>query len=130
MGEIQLYSSGNVFIIHAEGENGYGKGLFYTGSKYRFLAGVISVSDKSAQSDRTPLEGHIEIFTKNKDGKEEQIYESETFSRSISQIELNDLDIENSEWVEIRFYSSDDYCSLASGYHSLDVILSGFKVYN
>lgn len=124
------YPSGNVFIISAEGEGGYGSGLFYTGSKYQYLSGIIAVSDESTKSDRIMLEGHIEILTKNKDGKVRQVYESETLSRAISQIPLNDLDIENSEWVEIRFYSSDDYFSLAEGYHSLSIILSDFELYN
>ena len=122
------YSTGNLFIIHAEGESNYGYGTFFLDKKYTMLSGIIAVSDESENRSDVQLEGWIEIGVKNGD-KYTPLWVSETFSRMTSQIEIPEVDISASEWLEIRYYNNGEYWSLAGGHHSLRVIISDLILY-
>lgn len=123
------YSAGNSFIMYAEGESGYGYGTFYLGKKYTSLSGVIAVSDESENHDDVQLKGWVEIGTKSNNDDFNSLWTSAMLSRTTSQIEIPELNIKDSEWIEIRYYSNGDYYSLAEGYHSLQIIISDMTLY-
>lgn len=123
------YSTGNSFITYAEGESNYGYATFYLGKKYTSLTGIIAVSDESENRDDTQLEGWIEIGTKT-DNDFNSLWSSQTLSRTTSTIEIPELDIADTEWLEIRYYNDGEYYSLAGGYHSLRVIISDVMIYS
>lgn len=123
------YTMGNLFLISAEGESGYGYGTFYLGKKYVGISGVISVSDESENRSDTQLEGWIEIYSKTND-EYTCLYTSPILSRMTSPEETPELDLTDADWLEIRYYNNGEYYSLAMGYHSLEVILSDFYLYS
>ena len=123
------YSPGNNFIIHAEGDSGYGYATFYLGSTYTGLTGTIAVSDESEDPDGSNLEGHIEIYTKNGEDYT-HLYSSPDLNRTVSPIEIPELTLSNAESLEIRYYNNGTYFSLAGGYHSLRIIITNVVVYS
>lgn len=123
------YSTGNLFIISAEGDTKYGYATFYLGKQYTDLTGSISVSDESENRSDVQLEGWVEIYSKNGDDYT-QLYQSPILSRVTSVIEIPTINVNDVEWLEIRYYNNGDYYSLARGYHSLEIILSNFMLYS
>ena len=123
------YSTGNSFVTYAEGESNFGYGTFYMGKKYTSLVGIIAVSDDSEDRSDTQLQGWIEIGIKSNDNDFNSLWSSPMFSRTTSQIEIPELNIEDSEWIEIRYYNDGEYYSLAEGYHSLKIIVSDVTLY-
>lgn len=125
------YSSGNAFITYAEGDSNYGYATFYLGKKYTSINGLIAVSDESENRSDVQLKGWIEIGTKSDNGEEfNLLWSSPELSRTTSTIEIPELEINDSEWLEIRYHNSGDYFSLAGGYHSLRVIIADIMAYN
>lgn len=122
------YFSENIFITMAEGDSGYGYATFYLGQKFTGLSGTIAVSDKSENRSDTQLEGWIEIYSKNGD-EYSHLYTSPILSRMVSPITIPEVSLQDSEWLEIRYYNNGNYFSLAGGYHSLEIILADFTVY-
>lgn len=123
------YSSGNLFVTRAEGDNGYGYATFYLGQKYTGLSGTIAVSDESENRNDIQLEGWIEIYSKN--GNEySHLYTSPILSRMTSPITIPEVNLKDTDWLEIRYYNNGNYFSLAGGYHSLEVLLSDFMIYS
>lgn len=45
-------------------------------------------------------------------------------------IELPELNLSNADWIDIRYYNSGNYFSLARGYHSLRIIISNVTLYS
>lgn len=122
------YSTGNLFVIEAEGDTGYGYATFYLGEKYTGLVGTIAVSDESENRNDIQLEGWIEVYSKKGD-EYSQLYVSPMLSRMTSPISISEINLAGAEWLEIRFYNNGDYYSLAGGYHSLNVILADTIIY-
>lgn len=123
------YSSANTFVIYAEGYSDYGYATFYLGKKYTSLNGIIAVSDESENRSDTQLEGWVEIGVKSDKGEFNPLWTSPVLSRITSQINISEVDISDSEWLEIRYYNNGDYYSLAGGYHSLRIIVSDVILY-
>lgn len=123
------YSTGNSFITYAEGKTKCGYGTFYLGKKYTSLSGIIAVSDESEDRDDIQLQGWIEIGTKSNDKDFNSLWSSQILSRTTSSIEIPELNLEGSEWLEIRYYNNGEYYSLANGYHSLKIILTDVMLY-
>lgn len=123
------YSPGNNFILHAEGDSGYGYATFYLGGKYTGFAGTIAVSDESEDPDSTDLEGHIEIYIKNGEDYT-HLHSSPNLNRTLSPIPIPELALSNAESLEIRYYNHGTYFSLAGGYHSLRIIITDAVVYS
>lgn len=123
------YSTNNLFIIRAEGDSKYGYGTFYLDNKYTSMSGIIAVSDESSNREDTQLEGWIEIYSKNGD-EYMQLYSSPLLSRMTSPITFNEINISNCEWLEIRYYNSDNYYTLSQGHLSLKIILSDITLYS
>lgn len=123
------YSSGDSYVIYAEGETDYGYATFYVGNKYTSLGGTIAVSDESEDRSDTQLQGWVEIGIKNDDDDFYSLWSSDMLSRTTSPIEIPELNIGDSEWLEIRYYNNGEYYSLADGYHSPQVIVSGMTLY-
>lgn len=123
------YSAGNLYITRAEGDSRYGYATFYLGEKYTGMTGTIAVSDESENRSDVQLEGWIEIYVKNGDDYT-QLYTSPLLSRTTSPINIPEINLSDSEWLEIRYYNNGDYFSLAGGYHSLRIILSNFMLYS
>lgn len=125
------YSAGNSFIIYSEGDSNYGYATFYLGKKYTSLNGIIAVSDESENRSDTQLKGWIEIGIRNSDTDVfNSLWSSATLSRATSAIEIPEINITDSEWLEIRYYNNENYFSLAGGYHSLRVIIADVMIYN
>lgn len=122
--------SENSFITYAEGDSKYGYATFYLGKKYTSLNGIIAVSDESENRDDIQLKGWIEIGTKGNDTDFNSLWSSPILSRTTSQIEIPEINIQNSEWLEIRYYNDENYFNLAGGYHSLRTIVSNVTLYN
>lgn len=123
------YSTGNLFIVKAEGKSGYGYATFYLGKKYTHMSGSIAVSDESENRNDTQLEGWIEIYSKTED-EYTNLYTSPILSRMTSPITIPEIDLKDSDWVEIRYYNNGEYFNLTAGYHSLEVLLSDFMLYS
>lgn len=123
------YLSENLFVTRAEGGDGYGYATFYLGEKYKGLSGTIAVSDESENRSDTQLEGWIEIYSKNGD-EYSHLYSSPILSRMTSPIDIPEVNISDTDWLEIRCYNNGDYYSLAGGYHSLEILLSDFMLYS
>ena len=119
------YSTANTFITHAEGDTDYGYATFYLGKKYTAISGIIAVSDESENQ----LEGWVEIGTKSNDGDFNSLWSSPIISRTTSQIQIPELNIGDSEWLEIRYYNNGKYLTFAGEAHSLRVIISGVTLY-
>ena len=99
------YSLSNLFITKAEGDSKYGYATFYLGKKYTALSGTIAVSDES-ENRSNQMEGWIEIYSKNGD-EYNQLYISPMLSRMTSPIAIPEVNLEDSEWLEIRYYSKE-----------------------
>lgn len=123
------YSTGNLFITYAEGKSDYGYGTFYLGKKYSSLSGIIAVSDESENRSDVQLEGWIEII-KISNEEYTTLWISPMLSRMTSTIDIPEIDLTDSEWLEIRYYNNGEYSSLAAGYHSLRVIVSDIMIYS
>ena len=123
------YSTTNSFITYAEGKSSYGYATFYLGKKYTALNGIIAISDESENRSDTQLKGWIEIGTKSNDTEFNSLWSSSTLSRTTSQIEIPEINIKDSEWLEIRYYNNGEYFILGGGYHSLRVIISDVTLY-
>ena len=121
--------SGNVYIISAEGKEGYGSATYYADKKHRLLSGTIAVSDDSENRADSSLSGYIEILTKNGDDYK-SVYVSPSLTRTTAPIKLSDIPIGHAEWVEIRYYNNGEYWSLAGGNHSLQILVADFMLYN
>ena len=87
------------------------------------------MSDKSANREDVELEGWIEIYKKTGD-KQELIYSSDMLSRMKEPQVVPEVSLQDAEWLEIRYYTKDDYYSLAEGYHSLEVLLIDFVLFS
>ena len=124
------YSTGNSFITYAEGDSKYGYATFFLDQKYTSLTGNIAVSDESENRSDIQLEGWIEIGTKNNNDEFNLLWSSPTLSRATSPIEIPEIDLSNSEWLEIRYYNNGNYYSLANGNLSLRIIISDVMIYN
>lgn len=122
------YSSG-VGVIYAEGKEGYGTATYYTGKNYKYFSAQISVSDESEIRDDSNLCGWIEIYTKNGD-EYTKIWESVMLDRLTIPQKINDLKIDNAEWIEIRYYNAGEYWNLSGGNHSLRILITDGMVYN
>lgn len=122
------YSTGNLFITYAEGKSDYGYGTFYLGKKYSSLSGSIAVSDESENRSDVQLEGWIEIV-KISNEEYTTVWTSPMLSRMISTVDIPEVDLTDSEWLEIRYYNNGEYFSLAAGYHSLRVLISDIAIY-
>lgn len=123
------YSPGNNFIVHAEGDSGYGYATFYLGGKYTGFTGTIAVSDESEDLDSSNLEGRIEVYTKNGEDYT-HLYSSPNLNRTLSPIQIPELNLNNAESLEIRYYNNGTYFSLAGGYHSLRIIIANVVAYS
>ncbi|MCI8347497.1 MAG: hypothetical protein HFJ12_06105 [Bacilli bacterium] len=123
------YSAGNSFITYAKGKSSYGYATFYLGKKYTSLNGIVAVSDESENSSDEQLKGWIEIGTKNGDGFN-PLWSSQTLSRITIPEEIPELDLSDTEWLEIRYYNNGEYGSVVAGYHSLRVIISDVMIYS
>lgn len=119
----------NVGTIYAEGKEGYGAATYYLGGSYRYLSLTIAVSNESEDRTDTDLNGRIEIYTKNGD-EYIPIFESPSLTRAFKPIDIEDLDIGNCEFIEIRYYNNGEYWNLAQGNHSLRVLIANGSVYN
>lgn len=117
----------NVGTIYAEGKGGYGAATYYVGGIYRYLALTIAVSNESEDRTDSDLSGRIEIYTKNGD-EYIPIYESSSLTRALKPIEIEDLDIGNCEFIEIRYYNNGEYWNLAQGNHSLKILIADGSV--
>lgn len=123
------YATGNSFITYAEGKTKCGYGTFYLGKKYTSLSGIIAVSDESEDREDIQLQGWVEIGTKSNDKDFNSLWSSQILSRTTSSIEIPELNLKGSEWLEIRYYNNGEYYSLAKGYHSLKIILANVMLY-
>lgn len=122
------YSTTNSFITYAEGKSNYGYATFYLEKKYTALNGIIAISDESEDRRDTQLKGWIEIGTKSNENEFNSLWSSSVLSRTISQIEIPEINIKDSKWLEIRYYNNDKYF-MDGTYHSLRVIISGVTLY-
>lgn len=122
------YSSGNGFILKAEGSEGYGYGTFYLGGNYNSMSICAAVSDKSENRADNNLSGWLGIYRKN--GEDYILLKRiDNITRIMSPVEINDLDLSDAEWLEIRYYNDGTYFSLAGGYHSLEIIVANGMLY-
>lgn len=117
------YSSSNGFILEAEGKNDYGYNTFYLGGKYNSFSINISVSDESENPPDSDLAGWIGIYQKNGEDYE-LIKRVDNITRIMSPVAIEDIDVSDAEWLEIRYYNNGEYWNLAAGYHSLEIIVS------
>lgn len=120
------YDDNNLFLIRAEGKDSYGFGTFYLGGKYSSLSGSIAISDETETFEDAQLDGWVEIYSKNGDNYE-KLYTSPILNRTTSIIEIPELNINNCDWLEIRYCDNSNYYSFY--YRSLVVILSDFSLY-
>lgn len=122
------YFKGNLFDIYASGKTNYGYASVYLGNKYTSISGIIAVSDESVNSSSVQLKGWIEIGYLQ-DDKFNTVWTSPTLSRVTSKVEIPDVDLSNIEWLEIRYYSNDDYRYNGNN-RSLHVLLSDIIIYS
>lgn len=120
---------GNVGVIYAKGNDGYGYATYYLGGNYRYLSLTIAVSDESEERTDSDLNGRIEIYAKTGD-KREIIYESPTLTRVLKPIAIEDLKVNDCDFLEICYYNNGEYWNLTEGYHSLRILIADGIVYN
>lgn len=120
---------GNVGTIYADGASGYGVATYYLGEKYKYLALTIAVSNESEDRTDSDLSGRIEIYAK-KGNDYISLYESPSLTRAIEPILIEDLDVKNCEFLEIRYYNNGEYWNLAQGNHSLRILIANGSVCN
>lgn len=123
-----IYSSNNGFILKAEGEHNYGYSTFYLGGKYKSFSTTISVSDESENRSDSDLSGWIGIYKKDDEGYS-LIKRVDNITRLMTPVVIEDIDVSGIEWLEIRYFNNDEYFSIAGGFHSLEIIVSGGMLY-
>lgn len=109
------YSPNNLFSLSYYQSYGYVKCPL--NSKYSYLKGEIAIDSGSKDSS-----GRIEILIADDDGNYTLIYESPNLNRSKLPYEIENIPLENKQWLEIR-YHDDNF------FGGLTVLLSNFILY-
>ena len=120
-----VYEGDNIALLSMS-YNYSGYAVFYTGSEYQYLSGVVTPADSS----NVLRSGKVKVWSKQNDGEWYLVHETETIDRTMAPFEL-EADISGADWVKIQYVHTDsnDYWS-SDKEKEASVIMTDFMLSN